>query len=163
MVNPPPKGKRSAGRNSKTTVNIKPDQRVKEFPGEHFTVSNGKLFCEACREVLNTKKSSVNNHIQSAKHKNGVLRLQQKEKRNQTIVQALQRYNESNHVRGETLPLEHQAYRVKVVRTFLAAAVPLNKLDKFRSLLEESAFSLSDRCHMSDHIPFILTECLKEN
>ena len=38
-------------------------------------------------------------------------------------MQALQRYNESNHVRGETLPLEHQAYHVKVVRTFLAAAV----------------------------------------
>ena len=151
VVNPPPKGKRSARRSSKTTVNIKPYQRVKEFPGEHFTVSNGKLFCEACREVLNTKKSSVSNHIQSAKHKNEVLRLQQKEKRNQTLVQALQRYKESNHIRGETLPLEHQAYCVKVVRTFLAAAVPLNKLDKFRSLLEESAFSLSDRRHMSDH------------
>ena len=104
---------------------------MKEYPGEHFTISNGKLFCEACREVLNTKKSSINNHILSAKHKNGVVRLQQKEKRDQTIVQALQRYNESNHTRGETLPIEHQAYRVKVVRTFLGAVVPLNKLDKF--------------------------------
>jgi len=34
----------------------------------------------------------------------------------------------------------------EIVRTFLcAAAVPLNKLDKFRNLLEESAFSLSDK------------------
>ena len=49
-------------------------------------------------------------------------------------------------------------YRVKVVRTSLGAAVPLNKLDKCQNLLEESAFSLSDRCHLSDHIPFILTE-----
>ena len=73
-------------------------------------------------------------------------------------MQALQIYNESNHLRGETLPLEHQAYRVKVVRTFLGAAVPLNKLDKFQNLLEESAFSLPDRRHMSDHIHFILTE-----
>ena len=47
-------------------------------------------------------------------------------------------------MRGETLPLEHQAYRVKVVRTFLCVAVPLNKLDKFQSLLEESAFRLLD-------------------
>ena len=55
--------------------------------------------------------------------------------------------------------MEHQAYRVKVVRTFLcAAAVPKNKLDKFRNLLEESVFSLSDRHFMSDHIPFILKE-----
>ena len=44
------------------------------------------------------------------------------------------------------------------MRTFLCAAVPLNKLDKFCNLLEESAFSLSDRRFMSDHIPFILKE-----
>ena len=61
-------------------------------------------------------------------------------------------------IHGETLPLEHQAYRVKVVRTFLCTAVPLNKLEKFRSLLEESAFRLSGRRFMSDHIPFILKE-----
>ena len=58
----------------------------------------------------------------------------------------------------EILPLEHQAYRVKVVRTFLCAAVPLNKLDKFRDLLEESAFHLSDRRFMSDHVPFFFQE-----
>ena len=45
-----------------------------------------------------------------------------------------------------------------MVRTFLCAAVPLNKLDKLRSLLEESAFRLSDRRFMADHIPFILKE-----
>jgi len=71
---------------------------VKEYPGEHFTVSNGKLFCEACREVLNKKKSSLNNQIQSAKHKDAVFRLQQMEKRSQTIVQALQMHSESNHL-----------------------------------------------------------------
>jgi len=76
VVNPSPKGKRSStGRTSKTTVNIKPDQHVKEYPGEHFTVSNGKLFCEACREMLNIKKSSINNHVQLAKHKDRVVRL----------------------------------------------------------------------------------------
>ena len=58
-------------------------------------------------------------------------------------------------MQGETLPLEHQAYRVKIVRTFLCAAVPLDKLDKFRGLLEESAVRLSDRRFMS---PFIFTE-----
>ena len=36
--------------------------------------------------------------------------------------------------------------------------MPKNKLDKFRNLLEESVFSLSDRHFMSDHIPFILKE-----
>ena len=112
-------------------MKIKPDQRVREYYDEHLTVSSGKLFCEACREQLTLKKSSINNHVQSAKHKDRKVKLQEKEKRDQTIVQALQKYNETHHLRGETLPLEHQAYRVKVVRTFLCAAVPLNKLDKF--------------------------------
>jgi len=60
-------------------------------------------------------KYKEKNHAQSAKHKDGVVRLQQKEKSDQTIVQALQRYNESNHLWGETFLLEHQEYHVKVV------------------------------------------------
>ena len=64
------------GRYSKATVNVKPDQHVKEYPHEHFTVSNGKLFCEACREQMSLKKSSLNNHIQSVKHKDRKIKLQ---------------------------------------------------------------------------------------
>ena len=120
---------------------MKPDQRIKEYCNEHFTVSNGKLFCEACREQLNLKKSSMNNHVQSAKHKDRKVKLQEKEKQDQTIVQALQRYNETHHLQGETLPLEHQAYRIKVVRTFLCAPVPLNKLDNFE-IFRRECFSL---------------------
>jgi len=38
-VNHPPKGKHSSKNvNSKATTCIKPDQRVKEFPNEHFAV-----------------------------------------------------------------------------------------------------------------------------
>ena len=63
-TNPPPKGKcSSTGGTSKATITIKPDHHVRQYPGEHFTVSNGKLLCEACREQLNLKKSSINNHI----------------------------------------------------------------------------------------------------
>ena len=77
---------------------------------------------------MSLKKSSLNNHIQSVKHKDRKIKLQEKEKRDQTIVQALQKYNGTHHTRGEALSLEHQAYHIKVVRTFLCAAVPLNKL-----------------------------------
>jgi len=55
------------------------------------------------------------------------------------------------------MPTE-RVYRVKVVKAFLRAAVPLNKLDTFRELLEESAFRLTDRRHMSDLIPFVLSQ-----
>ena len=46
--------------------------------------------------------------------------------------------------------MEQRVYRLKVLKTFLRAAVPLSKLDAFRDLLEENSFHLTDRRHMSD-------------
>ena len=48
------------------------------------------------------------------------------------IAQALLKYNEDVHLEGETLPVEQQVYRVKVVRALLIAGVPLHKLTSFR-------------------------------
>ena len=42
-------------------------QRVKEFKDEHLVVSNGKLKCDACRETISKKKSSVKKHVSSLK------------------------------------------------------------------------------------------------
>ena len=47
-------------------------QCIKEYPNEPFVVSNSKLFCNGCREELCIKKSSVKNHMASAKHKKGI-------------------------------------------------------------------------------------------
>ena len=44
---------------------------------------------------------------------------------------------------------------VKVVSSFLKAAVSLSKLDSFREIFEESAYYLADRRNMSDLVPFI--------
>ena len=41
---------------------------MNEFPNEHLTVSFGKLFCSACREIFAVKKSTVLNHVTSSKH-----------------------------------------------------------------------------------------------
>ena len=62
------------------------------------------------------------------------------------------------HLKGETLPESVQVYRVKVMRTFLQAGVPLGKLDVFRELLEENSYQLCHRRHLFDLIPFILNE-----
>ena len=43
---------------------------------------------------------------------------------------------------------------IKVVTSFLRAAVPLSKLKTFREIFEENAFCLGDRWNMSDLIPF---------
>ena len=144
---------------------IRPEKRVRDYPNEPLTVSTGKLFCRGCREELRIKSSSVRNHLRSSKHLEGKKRLDRKEAREQDIAQALERYNSERHPRGETLPESQQVFRVKVVRTFLAAGVPLSKLCIFRELLEENGFRLSDRCFMFDLVPFILKEeedCLKQ-
>ena len=47
-----------------------------------------------------------------------------------------------SHPVGETLPMEQWLYRLKVLKTFLRAAVPLSKLDAFRDILEENMFRL---------------------
>ena len=86
------------------------------------------------------KSSSIKNHCRSAKHLEGKQKLEKKQAREQDIAEALLKYNKEEHPRGETLPQNQQVFRVKVVRTFLKAGVPLSKSDLFRDLLEETAF-----------------------
>ena len=54
--------------------------------------------------------------------------------------------------------MEQRVYRVKVLKSFLRAAIPLPKLDSFRNLLEKDMYRLSDRRHMSDLVPLIISE-----
>ena len=63
---------------------VTPAQRVKEFPKEELKVSAGKVFCNACREELSTKKSTIENHVGSAKHTAGKKGLQARSRRNGT-------------------------------------------------------------------------------
>ena len=111
---------------------VTPGQRVKEFPNECFT------------------------HVGSSKHACGKRRLDSKERRERDIVSSLVVYEAETHSRGETLPDAHRIYRAKVAMTFLRAGVPMNKIECFRPLLEEHAFSLGGRRTISDLIPFIL-------
>ena len=153
---PSAKRKSSSGRGAFDPKSIKPSQRVSEFPRESFSVSAGKLFCMACREEVAVKRGVVTNHIQSTKHQDAKDKLEKKEAREHDIVIALKRNDATVHPKGEMVPDAQRVYRVKVVWTFLRAAVPLNKLDLFRDLLEEHAFRLTDRRHnMSDIISFI--------
>ena len=47
-------------------------------------------------------------------------------------------------------------YRVKIVKSFLKAGVPLSKLHHFREVLEQHAFKLADRRGMCDLIIIII-------
>ena len=163
-ANPPPVGKKRsrqgaiAGKHDPKTVS--PTQRAREFPGEHLTVSAGKLFCKACRECLTIKRSIVSSHIKCTKHQESKKKLLEKEARERYIAQALQKHDAQTHRKGETLSDEQNVYRTKVVMAFMQAGIPLAKLDccGLRSLLQENGYCLSDTRHMFDLVPFVLQE-----
>ena len=136
---------------------MSPQDRVREFSDYSLCVSAGKLFCRACREELSVKKSVVKNHIESTKHRVSKSRLKEREKRDSDIVDALQKYSKEVHPKGETLR-QHACVPCKIVRAFLKAGIPLQKIDSFREILEESAFSLTGSQHMRQLIPFIRSE-----
>ena len=110
---------------------VTPGMRIKSFPKECFSVSAGKLFCNACREGLSVKASVLQQHVKSAKHTEGKLRLECKEKHERDIGATMKAYDSEVHPKGETLPVEERVYRVKCVHTFLKAGVPLNKIESF--------------------------------
>ena len=70
----PPTGKCKC-KKSQGSANVKPLQRINEFPDQNLIISSEKLFCSACREQLSLKKSIIKNHIRSAKDLDGKFRL----------------------------------------------------------------------------------------
>ena len=157
-ANPPRGKKRSCSRSLCDPKSITPVQRVKEHPSEALSISNGKLFCVACREELSLKANVVKNHLKSDKHKKGKRKLESKDARERDIVTALQKHNQTSHLEGETLPIEQQVYRVSVLTAFLKAGIPLNKLSCFRQLKERNGPRLTDRSHLANLIPFVLED-----
>ena len=79
----------------------------------------------------------------------------EKEARERDIAKSLEEYDNQFHPKGESLTVAQRFYRVKVVRSFMKAGVPLNKIGCFRELLEEEAFSLTSSRHLSDLIDII--------
>ena len=156
--NPPPTGMKRRTTTVKADYepkSITPSSRVREFPDENLTVSAGNLFCSACREPISLKKSIIKLHLDSQKHKTSKGKLLVKEAKQRNIAELLKKYDKEHHPKGETLPNNVHVYRVTVVKSFLKAGIPLSKVDCMRDLLEEHAFSLSGRQHLSETIPFI--------
>ena len=143
--NIPPVGKQR-GKGGRSSAGPK-SQRVCEFKGDMLVVSGGRLFCNACREELSMKWSAIVSHIKSEKHANGKAKLTEKSVHEKDIAKVLIKYNEEVHLEGETLPVEQQVYRVKVVCAFLRAGVPLHKVTSFRGILEENALRCVEHIH----------------
>ena len=156
--NPPSGKRRCRGTSANEPKGIDPAHRVKEYRNEPFSVANKKLFCRACREELSVKKSVVENHVKSSKHAKGKERMSKKEAEERDLAETFQKYNDDVHLRGETLPQTQQVFRVKVLKSFLRAGIPLNKIGPLRDLLEEGGYRLCDRRFLYDLIPFVVKE-----
>ena len=120
------KGKYSE-RDTLDTKKISLNDRI-NFLGK-VCLRNGKLFCDACKELLSSKKSMLENHVASRRHDSRKVRMKKTKKRDQTITEALRQDNTQS--KDCTLPVEERAYRLQVVEEFLKAGIPLRKIEKF--------------------------------
>ena len=161
-TNPPVDAKRGKGRCSATPKTVSVGDRLKAYPEENFVSSNNRLFCSACREVVALKKSVIELHVSSQKHKRGKERLGTNVASEKSICESLKAYDVVVHPVGENLPDEVRVRRVKVVQTLLKAGIPLAKADCLRELLEEDSTTLTSASNLSQLLPFILHEEMAE-
>ena len=94
----------------------------------------------------------------SKKHRLNKGKLKKIGKREEDIVQALQKYDQEHHPKGETLSTPTRVFRIKVVQAFLKSGTLLNCLGFFRDIFQEAGMSLSSSCNVHQLIPFILEE-----
>ncbi|KAK3725261.1 hypothetical protein QZH41_001278 [Actinostola sp. cb2023] len=144
-------------RGNSDTVKVPLHERVRQFPDENFIVREGKLFCNACREILSTKKSVLKIHVSSKKHQDGKQKMKRSKLREQTIAEAFKR-EESSKSKDSTLPVEECAYRLEVVTEFLKAGIPIAKIDMLRSLLEKNGYRLTGSSNLGQYVSMALKQ-----
>jgi len=76
---------------------------VKQYSNECLSISNGKLFCIACREELSIKFSVITAQIKSSEHIAGKDKLKTKKKRDTEIAKALKLQDSVIYPKGESL------------------------------------------------------------
>lgn len=156
---PPPVGKKRSSGNTLKDPKVHPSQRLKEFPNEGLCVSDvGKLFCNACKEILSVKKSTLSSHLKSTKHVESRAKLKSEQPQQVDIITALRECDESKWLpSGDVGSLDDQkVYQLKVLTAFLNAGVPISKVKYFRDFLEESALQLTEQMYLSDLLPYII-------
>src|SRR6185369_11818207 len=95
--------------------------RKKSHYNNHLYVETGKLYCHFCNHTINhEKKSIVDNHIESAKHKAA----EQKQKNNPQLLQSSLLSFTNN---------DHDKINIAIIEAFTKADIPLDKIDKLKS------------------------------
>ena len=109
---------------------IDPKQRVEEFPGEHFCVHLGELFCECCRHEVGSKLSIVKTHIDCGKHMQKKAALEAAGKRNEdSLLDKFRKFVVQKNVQGENVPPKSQIYKLQILEAPLFGGFPMAKVD----------------------------------
>ena len=86
-----PAGKNRSTRGSKDPPKVTAWDRVllQKYKEEYFCVMQGKLRCNACKEVLSKKESTIKKYIKSNKHEKAKKQLQAEKLKDQSIAKLL--------------------------------------------------------------------------
>ena len=143
-------------RGNQKSVKMSVWDRIKEYPNQHFCNINGKLRCNACSEMISSKKSSIEKHIKSKKHEKGIADIAKSKAESQTIMECLKGRDQRDRASGSTLPEEKRLFRFEIVESALSGGIALAKLDKLRPVLQRYGHRLTSCPHMHQIIPAVL-------
>ena len=130
------------------------EARTTQYKGEMLVISNGELMCSACKHTLQNIKSSIDSHMATAKHKEAVRKAQQRMGTDRDLhAELISYYMAHPEERGSSTAPEVQVYRFIVVQSFLAAGIPLAKVDDLRGLLERYGHPLTAVSNLRQLIP----------
>jgi len=106
-------------------------QRAKEKNyKDDFYADGTKLFCIACKHVVDHKqKSTIDNHLESNSHKKNKLEAQNSSRvipRQQTITSLHKNISECQEI------------NINLVKAFVEANIPLEKIDSLKSFFREN-------------------------
>ena len=117
-VNAPPIGSRRGGRTgTKGTTQLRGGAQLRlsepEFADEPLKLdplNKQRVWCIVCRHNVGTKKTTLQTHLASAKHKKNKTATAQNDKKAEDMKEHLETLNNEVHLEGETLPLQQQAW-----------------------------------------------------
>ena len=143
-----------AGKHKRVETSISLEARTKQYKGEMLVVSKGELTCSACKCTLQNIKSTIDAHVASNRHKEAVERAQQRVGADHDLHSELMSYYlEHPEEKGSSTAPEVQVYRFLVVQSFLAAGIPLAKVDDLRGLLERYGHPLTAVTNLRQLVP----------
>ena len=133
-------------------------KRPGEFPGNGLSVQHGQLFCGLCGHNIGSSKQDVRKHCTEVKKHEQAKEAREASNTNRDeISTALAEFKSDVQAQTGKAPLgmttvsnETQADRAECVEQFLAAGIPLAKIDKLRPWLQRRmSISLTASSHLS--------------